>query len=157
MDAMLPSAPPVAARHLAAFDPRRWRHVQAVARRAESLADRLVEVDREPLVAAAWLHDVGYAPNVAATGFHALDGGRYLRHIWVEDRVVALVAYHSGALHECEVRGLDAELVREFPREESLTADALWYCDMTTGPNGERVTTEQRLREIRARMGLRTW
>jgi hypothetical protein len=32
-------------------------------------------------VAAAWLHDIGYAPAIAesGTGFHPLDGARYLR------------------------------------------------------------------------------
>ncbi|MFF0177015.1 DNA methyltransferase family protein [Micromonospora profundi] len=27
---------------------------------------------------AAWLHDIGYAPEIVDTGFHALDGGRWL-------------------------------------------------------------------------------
>ena len=30
------------------------------------------------LVSAARLHDIGYAPDVMATGFHPLDGVRYL-------------------------------------------------------------------------------
>ena len=41
----------------------------------------------------------------------------------------------------------------EFPNEESLSADALCYCDMTTGPDGERVEVEERLAEIRVRYG----
>ena len=31
------------------------------------------------LEAAAWLPDIGYAPGLAVTGLHALDGARYLR------------------------------------------------------------------------------
>ncbi len=31
------------------------------------------------LVAAAYLHDIGYAPELAITGFHPLDGARHLR------------------------------------------------------------------------------
>lgn len=31
--------------------------------------------------------------------------------------------------------------------------DALWYCDMTTGPDGKAVSVEERLAEIRARYG----
>jgi hypothetical protein len=57
--------------------PRRWRHVRSVARRARWVAKELSLSD--DLVAAAWLHDIGYAPGLAETGFHPLDGARYLR------------------------------------------------------------------------------
>jgi len=62
---------------LAGALPQRWRHVQSVARRAGWAADRLSLP--EDLVAAAWLHDIGYAPGLAVTGFHPLDGARFLR------------------------------------------------------------------------------
>lgn len=42
--------------------PRRWAHVQGVAKKAEGVAASLALSD-EALVAAAWLHDVGYAPE----------------------------------------------------------------------------------------------
>jgi HD superfamily phosphodiesterase len=42
--------------------PRRWAHVQGVAGKAELVAASL-ELSGEALVAAAWLHDVGYAPT----------------------------------------------------------------------------------------------
>ena len=45
------------------------------------------------------------------------------------------------------------ELVDEFPREESPTADALWFADMTTGPDGEDLDVLDRLAEIRRRNG----
>jgi hypothetical protein len=32
----------------------------------------------DDLVAAAWLHDIGYAPELAKTGFHPLDGSAAL-------------------------------------------------------------------------------
>jgi hypothetical protein len=53
-----------------------------------------------------WLHDIGYAPELAGTGCHPLDGARYLRRIGVDEQVVSLVAYHSCARIEAEVRGL---------------------------------------------------
>jgi hypothetical protein len=43
---------------------------------------------REVLVAAAWVHDIGYAPELLATGFHPLDGARYLTGLGVPERVV---------------------------------------------------------------------
>ena len=41
--------------------PRRWAHVQGVAGKAQRVAVSLAL--SEALVAAAWLHDVGYAPD----------------------------------------------------------------------------------------------
>ena len=41
--------------------PRRWAHVQGVAARARGLAP-ILGVDADLLEAAAWLHDIGYAP-----------------------------------------------------------------------------------------------
>jgi HD domain len=58
--------------------PRRWAHVQGVATRARNLAP-VHGAGADLLEAAAWLHDIGYAPGLAVTGLHALDGARYLR------------------------------------------------------------------------------
>ena len=44
--------------------PRRWAHVQGVAARARSLAPA-VGADTGLLEAAAWLHDIGYLPELA--------------------------------------------------------------------------------------------
>ncbi|MBO4206386.1 HD domain-containing protein [Micromonospora echinofusca] len=133
--------------------PRRWRHVQAVGRKAERVAAVLSEPDRDVLVASAWLHDVGYAPELAEVGFHPLDGARWLRAQGLPERVVCLVAHHTCAELEAQERGLAAELVAEFVREESATTDALWYCDATTGPDGQDFDVLDRLAEIRARYG----
>ena len=142
----------LADRYLAAWLPRRWRHVQAVAAQAERVADRLDFRDGM-LVAAAWLHDIGYGPDLVETGFHPLDGGRYLRRAGVDDRLARLVAHHSCAVYEAQVRGLERELLAEFDREESPTSDALVYCDMTTGPGGEAVGFVERMDEIEQRYG----
>jgi HD superfamily phosphodiesterase len=143
----------LAERELAATLPRRWRHVRAVAGRAASIASA-PEVDGEHLTAAAWLHDIGYAPRLVETGFHPLDGARHLRRLGiVPERVVRLVAHHSAALIEAEERGLAGELVHEFAPEQTPTADALWYADMTTGPDGQHFRVDERLAEIRFRYG----
>jgi hypothetical protein len=44
------------------------------------------------MVMAAWLHDIGYAPELAVTGFHPLDGARFLRRAGADGQVVSLVA-----------------------------------------------------------------
>ena len=107
--------------------------------------------DRDTLVAAAYLHDIGYAPELAATGFHPLDGARWLRSLGHE-RLACLVAYHSGARFEAQVKGV-GEWLAEFAEERSVTADALTYCDLTTGPDGGHVTPAARRAEILRRHG----
>src|ERR1051325_9220081 len=84
--------------------PRRWAHVQGVAEKAERVAAFLALGDGA-LVAAAWLHDVGYAPEVVDTGFHPLDGARHLAGLGTDERVVNLVGRHSYAILEAEFRG----------------------------------------------------
>lgn len=103
--------------------------------------------DHSLLVAAAWLHDVGYAPDLQDSGFHPLDGARYLREEGFPERVVNLVAHHSGARFEAAERGLEAELA-EFELEDSPVMDALVTADLTTGPDGERLAYRDRVAEI---------
>jgi HD domain len=141
----------LAEKWLAHVLPRRWRHVQSEAAQAEQVAKALSLPD--DLVAAAWLHDIGYAPELAQTGFHPLDGARYLRRVGVDGQVASLVAYHSCAQIEADVRGLGAELAAEFSPANPLLTDALLYRDMTTGPDGDHVRPADRLAEIRARYG----
>jgi len=138
-----------AERRLAPVLPRRWVHVQAVAAVAARLGAHLGD-DGHTLVAAAWLHDVGYAPELAMTGFHPLDGARFLRDEAAPPRLMNLVAFHSAAATEAAELGLSAELA-EFEDERSLTRDLLWYADKTTGPDGQRMQFAERMAEVRER------
>jgi hypothetical protein len=142
------------ARTLLADDlPRRWAHVQGVAARARSLAPAVGQ-DAGLLEAAAWLHDIGYLPELAATGLHGLDGARYLRDVHhAEPLLCRLVAHHSCAVIEAEERGLAHVLTREFAPPPRSLADALTFCDMTTSPDGEHVHVNHRLAEIHDRYG----
>jgi len=103
------------------------------------------------LLAAAYLHDVGYAPELVAHGFHPLDGAVWLRQQGLE-RLAGLVAYHTGARFEAQAHGL-ADSLAAFQDERSAVSDALAYSDLTTGPAGERVTVAERLAEIERRYG----
>lgn len=127
----------------------RWLHVQGVVQRAKQVGSLFDEDDRSLLVAAAWVHDIGYAPTLAQTGFHPLDGANYLQQQG-EDRLASLTAYHSEAQFEAHLRGLSSELAK-YPREHSKIADALTYCDMTTNSTGRQVTFQERLHDIFAR------
>jgi putative nucleotidyltransferase with HDIG domain len=150
---MVQMARELAGEYLASELPRRWSHVQAVGGKAGQIGHILAPADAEVLAAAAWLHDIGYASKLAHTGFHPLDGARWLRDIGFNKRVAALVAHHSCALMEADERGLADALSAEFSYEESPTADALWYCDMTTGPDGQTFLFTYRLAEITSRYG----
>ncbi|QKV93895.1 HD domain-containing protein [Streptomyces sp. NA02950] len=133
--------------------PRRWAHSLGVAKRAASLRPILGR-DAGLIEAAAVLHDIGYSPSIATTGFHPLDGARFLRdQDHVDERIVRLVAHHSCALLEAEGRGLREELEGEFPMERPELVDALIFCDMTTTPDGRHTTLAARLDEIVQRYG----
>ncbi|MCP2338592.1 HD domain-containing protein [Actinomadura rupiterrae] len=139
--------------HLEAPLPRRWAHTQGVAQQARSLAPILGE-SADLLEAAAWLHDIGYAPDLVVTGFHPLDGARYLRDAHhADDHLCRLVAHHSCAMIEARERGLADELAEEFGATPPDLTKALIYCDMTTSPDGEHLPVEERLAEILSRYG----
>ena len=133
--------------------PRRWSHSKGVGRKAEAAA-HLAGDDAEALICAAWLHDIGYSPDVGVTGMHQLDGARYLRDVAKADTLVCrLVAHHSFSFIEARNRGLADQLAIEFPAVSGLASDVLTYADMTTSPDGGPVEVEQRLGEILARYG----
>jgi HD-like signal output (HDOD) protein len=66
----------------------RWTHVQAVADKARGVATVLPVEDADLLVAAALVHDVGYAPSLDRLGFgsgagqelHPQEGHRAVPH-----------------------------------------------------------------------------
>ncbi|KAA9149200.1 HD domain-containing protein [Amycolatopsis acidicola] len=141
-----------AERLLAGALPRRWAHTQGVAGQAAAIGWVLPEGERDVLVAAAWLHDIGYADGLVRTGMHQIDGALFLREHGVEERICALVAQHAGASAVAELQGLSAELA-QFPDERGPVRDALWYSDMTTSPVGEPVSFDERMAELRQRRG----
>ncbi|MDL5158292.1 phosphohydrolase [Actinomycetospora termitidis] len=131
--------------------PERWRRAQAIAREAVRLAG-LPEVDREPLIHAAVLLDVGRSPVAARTGFPSLDAARFLRARRYPDRLLALVAHQLASGVEAEVAGLDLGGLTD---EESATRDTLWWCalvadagaaPLVSGPDG-RTDTDGRRRD----------
>lgn len=152
MDELITWAREQAEERLRARLPRRWAHVQGVAERACVAAALFSEEDGALLVAAALLHDIGYAPDIAHTGFHPLDGARYRRELGTSGRLCALVAHHTCAYREAELRGLSPELAA-WVDEKTPLRDALWWADMTTTPDGGMTDVDQRIAEIQERYG----
>jgi hypothetical protein len=129
----------------------RWDHVRAVGECAGEVGAILDQEDRPYLVAAAYLHDIGYAPGLQRTGLHQLDGAYYVRSLGAE-RLARLIAHHSEARFEIRLRGFATELAT-YEREQSWVSDALTYCDLTTGPTGLPMTFEDRVAEVEQRYG----
>lgn len=127
--------------------PRRWAHAQGVVRRAEVVTPHLGD-DGELLLAAAAVHDLGFAPDAAAigVGFPAIDAARYLEKLGAPRRLAHLVAHSAYSALEGSLRGFSAEY-EEFEDERTPLRDALWYCCLTTGPDGEPMTLDERISE----------
>ena len=130
--------------------PDRWAHTQGVANAAEIAALGLTWEDAQAVVAAAWLHDIGYAARCRRTGFHSIDGARELLDRGYDPRVAALVAHHTMARHEALARGMSDEL-DTYPLDTGPVADTLTWADMTTDPTGGPTSAEDRLAEILGR------
>lgn len=128
----------------------RWEHIRSAGRRAEELA-RTGLVPRR-IVVAAWLHDVGYGPALLDTGFHPLDGARFLRSNGWPEEVASLVAWHSAADRDAERRGLEDQLAAFAPPPQ-LELDMLNLIDLSTSPTGAAVTDCERIAEVIARHG----
>jgi putative nucleotidyltransferase with HDIG domain len=133
----------------------RWRHTVGVAARAGALAHAL-DLDADLLLAAGWLHDIGYADAAVVTGFHPLDGAGYLAARGWPGPIVGLVAHHSGARFLAAARGLADELAA-YPDEGGLPSDVLTYADQTIGPGGESISISRRHTEMLRRHGPDSW
>lgn len=130
--------------------PQRWAHVQGVAATASEVAPVLDLQRADEIIAAAWLHDVGYSPDLATTGFHPVDGARFARDAGMPDLVVRLIAFHTGSQFEAQQRGLMAEL-HEFTPPPGEVLDVVTFADMTTSPKGTPIEARDRVAEILTR------
>lgn len=84
----------------------------------------------------------------------ALDGARFLAGEGFSSVVCHLVAHYSASTYEAKERGIALAAYAEFqaPYEGLGPAHAvLWWADLTTGPQGQEMTVEERLDDIAAR------
>ena len=129
--------------------PARFWHSRTAWHRASTMAHhglRGLGKDRlQPFVFAALLHDIGRAIDPQDREPHAFVGARFLEQVGMTD-AASLVAHHSGARHEAELRG-QPELDLWLDRDVELLA-VLTYIDRTTNRNGEPVTFAERRREL---------
>jgi hypothetical protein len=126
----------------------RLAHSASVARQVNRVRHLLDGRWEAVITDAAWLHDIGYGPQIVRTGFHPLDGARWLRDQGCPDETCRLVAWHSGAKTEGALRGLDHDLAAEFALPPELAMNALTWADLTSSPRGERWTVDRRIGDI---------
>lgn len=131
----------------------RHAHTCGVVRQAASVCHLLAEPWRSALGEAAWLHDVGYSPPLVDTGFHPLDGARWLRAEGRSPEVCRLVAWHTRSRIEARLRGLEGILVTEFDAPPPAAQATLTWADLTSSPTGERCSPATRIGEILRRYG----
>lgn len=152
MTGLVAQARAAAHRLLAQPLPQRHRHVEGVAARMRTLLElpsvaHLCGQDRDDVVAAAWLHDIGYSPALIDTGMHAIDGARYVLTVPSLAHLAPLIEHHSNARYEAAARGLRLAT----PTPEPWLRSLLWVADFTTSPNGAPTTWSDRLDDIRRR------
>jgi hypothetical protein len=138
--------------HILDSDPDRLAHSKAAARRAKFLTLTVEPECAALLVAAAWLHDIGYAPRLRDTGFHPIDGARHLQTIGWPPAICNLVAHHSGARFVASILHLDRQL-EAYPFSQDAVSDALTVADQTIGPKGQAMTLDERMSDMLKRHG----
>lgn len=130
----------------------RAAHSRQVARTVTDVAPKWCDVDRVgDLITAALLHDVGYHPDLASTGFHPLDGAAYLARQGYSPLVCHLVATHTAAHLEAEARGIPSAAFEPYllpDLDTTMERAVLTYADLTTLHTGETCLVEQRLDTI---------
>src|SRR4051812_12470414 len=78
---------------LSSLEPDRMQHSVAVGRKVASVAHLVPAHLRSDLIVAGTLHDIGYGQPIS--GFHPIDGARYLAKLGFSTMVCHLVAHHS--------------------------------------------------------------
>lgn len=126
----------------------RLAHSAMVAEQADRVARLLEEPWRSAATQAAWLHDIGYSEQVARTGFHPLDGARWLRDRGWPSEVCRLVAWHTAAGVEAKILGLGEDLAAEFNEPPSLALAILAWADLSSSPGGAPCLVSRRIDDI---------
>jgi hypothetical protein len=153
---LYPSASPLLrdaeslARRLLGEDSDRLAHCRYAAGIAELAADALAVPDADALVAAAWLHDIGYSPEIARTGFHPLDGALHLAAEGWPDNTVLLVAHHSHSAILAPYFGVEHQLA-VLDHVPGVAEDVLAFADMRSGPTGMGASPTRRVSAMRTR------
>lgn len=124
----------------------RLAHSYAVAEKTRLLSSGIGERSSEWYWCLGLLHDIGYSEPLS--GHHGLDGARIVSAAGPDlAQFAAHIAWHSTAKWEYEILGLSSG----DPMPGLVDHSLLWMADFTTGPQGQPITLEGRIAEIRSR------
>jgi HD domain len=138
----------------------RYHHILGVVRLMKEILPKLnfnEEVKKE-LIQAAYLHDIGYSPKLNKTNFHPFDGACFAFKAGFNKPVIAAVLFHSEAYETVKEKrsdllpaySLNHDLLDE---QDRLFTDLVTYCDVQTSPQGEKVSLDERVRDVVKRYG----
>ena len=136
----------------------RYNHTLRVVDRARHLAElnQLTDTDRDLLLQAAYLHDVGYSEVIKFCDYHPVDGFTYLRaNSWSKD-VQLLTLHHtfSNTLAEMSRTDLTSEYrLNPLPYHLTHLFNLLTTADMTSDGKGNIVTIAERVKDVGERHG----
>jgi len=119
---------------------------QVAASQAQLAATSLGRPRPEVLVAAAWLHAIGEAPDAARTGLVSVDGATFLLANGWPEPVISLVAHQLQSRMLAETYGA-ADSLALIERVQGWPADIVDYAVITTGDQ-EAVSVDQGLQAI---------
>lgn len=133
--------------------PERLRHILVVAERVRQSARDINElnpgfnIDETLAYCAGLVHDIGYLEDIADTGFHPLDGYRFLLRSGFPELARRIVG-HGCAIEEAELLGIT------LPEGiDDLIARLITYWDMQVRTGGEIAGYEIRLRDVLTQYG----
>ncbi|MFD1721369.1 HD domain-containing protein [Amnibacterium endophyticum] len=133
-------------RELLREDPQRMAHSAGVAHVVGRTATALALPERDLLVAAAWLHDVGYASPAVRRRVHGVDDAVRAEAAGMPPLVVELVAHHSCAVLEARRAGVH-DVLRRFAPPPAPLMDVLDHADAVVSKQGLPRTSTIRLWE----------
>lgn len=138
-------------RHTFVHEESRLLHVlkvaEKVAESSQALVRNGIELSCDSAYRAALLHDIGYAEPLRDSGYHPIDGARYLRRRQ-EPLLAELIECHSNAPEFALLSNLGRITVSLHP-----IADLITYWDVRVKQGGQVVSYEERLADIRKRHG----
>ncbi len=130
--------------------PGRLAHVRGAAVIAGMAAGALGVDEPDTVVAAAWLHDIGYSPAIVRTGFHPLDGALHLAGEGWPETTVLLVAHHSHAAVLAPYYGVWRHYAL-FDHAHGDADDVITFSDLRAGFDGMGADPLDRIEDMRRR------
>ncbi len=139
----------------------RYQHILGVVRLMEDLLPSLQIPDnwKPHVIQACYLHDIGYSPKLNQYGFHPLDGAIFASKKGFVKPVVSAILFHSCAYEIAQMEKNQKRLsiyqahLPLLDEHDRLLIDLVTYCDIHTSPTGEKISFQERVKEVIDRYG----